>query len=84
MTDIIEDIGKEIAKLVLYEILARVLLWTGEGMLFAFSFGYRRPRWEWYRGNGVLRWVFSEIAVGLLGASFWACVIKLGIELSTE
>jgi len=81
MASIVEDIGKEIAKLILIEILARLTLWTGEGILFVVSLGYRKPRWKGYRGNGALRWVFSEIAVGVIGASFWVCIIKLGIEL---
>ena len=84
MTDIIEDFVKSIAQIVLYEILARVLLWTGESVPFALSFGYRRPHWEGYRGNGVLRWVLFEISVGFLGASFWVCTIKLGVEIFTE
>jgi hypothetical protein len=81
MSNVIEDVSKAIAKLILVEILARLTLWTGEGILFAVSLGHRKPRWQGYRGKGALRWVFSEMAVGLLGASFWVCAIKLGIEL---
>jgi hypothetical protein len=81
MSSILQAVVEEIAKLIVIEILARLLLWSGESLLFAISFGHRKPRWKGYRGKGAIRWVFSEMVVILLGASFWVCLIKLGIGI---
>jgi hypothetical protein len=77
MSNIIEDIGKEILKFIFFIILAWFLFWTGEIVIYIISCGFHKPRWNGYAGDGSFRRVFSETIVGTTGFIFWLIAIPL-------
>lgn len=81
MSNIAEDIIKEILKFIFCVILAWFFFWTGEVIITLLSCGLHRPRWGGYSGNGALRLVFSETALGFLGFAFWLTIFPLAYDL---
>ena len=57
------------------------IMWTGEIVLFLFSLGKRKPRWNLYADESGNRFViFTDISLWL-GIAFWFGVVVLVIQL---
>jgi hypothetical protein len=54
-----------------------IFIWTGEILLFVFTFGRHRPRWNLYGNESPIKFViFSEITAWL-GLAFWIILSAL-------
>jgi len=76
MEDIILGIGKFLGRF----FLEIPIMWTGEILLFLFSFGKRKPRWDLYADESGGKFViFTDISLWI-GAIFWFGVIVVIIK----
>lgn len=78
----LDDLAEETAKgifRIIFEILFRIiveflLFYTGEFILFIVTFGYRKPRWDYYAKEKPSKFViFTEISIWI-GFAFWLSV----------
>jgi hypothetical protein len=71
MTDIIEEIGKFVFRLIFDFLFA----WTGEVVLFVVTLGRHKPRWDLYANQSPTRFViFSEVSLWI-GMAFWVAMV---------
>ena len=71
MKEIFEKIIEEIIRFILSIIIGMLLLWTGEAIISAITFGWHRPRWSGYIDSKPIKRVFFEFAVCSVGFAFW-------------
>jgi hypothetical protein len=75
---------EEAGKFVLQVVLEAFLTWTGEVILFFFSFGKHKPRWDLYAKESPSRFViFSEISLWI-GIAFWIAAIAITCKMLTK
>jgi len=84
MSNIAEDIIKEILKFIFTVLLAWLFFWTGEAIITVLSCGFHRPRWGGYSGTGALKWVFAETALAFMGFAFWLTTFPIAYNLLSK
>jgi hypothetical protein len=63
-----------IVKFIVRLIIEIPLIWTGEILLFLFTIGYHKPRWDLYLNDSAEKFVlFSEISLWV-GILFWLAI----------
>jgi hypothetical protein len=65
----------EIFKLLFWLIFSAFLTWSGEIVLFVFTFGKHQPRWDLYTKEKPVNFVVFSEASFWIGATFWVAVI---------
>jgi len=65
----------EIFRLLFWLIFSVLLTWTGEIVLFVFTLGKHRPRWDLYTKEKLVKFVIFSEASLWIGAAFWAAAI---------
>ena len=72
---ILSEVFIEIIKIVFGAILQMFLVATGEAVLFLFTFGRRKLRWDLYTNENFGKFfLFSELS-GWVGITFWIAAI---------
>jgi hypothetical protein len=78
----LDDLAGEVTKgifRIIFEFLFRIvvdffLFYTGETILFIVTFGYKKPRWDYYAEEKPSRFViFTEMSIWI-GFAFWLFV----------
>lgn len=73
----VSDIVEEIIEFAFHFFIEIFLFYSGEIVLYAFSGGRRKPRWNYYGGESITKWMlFTELSVWI-GFSFWILIIVL-------
>jgi hypothetical protein len=76
MEEIIFGVGRFLGRF----LLEIPIMWTGEKLLYLFSFGKRKPRWDLYADESGSKFViFSDISLWI-GLVFWLGMVVLIIK----
>jgi hypothetical protein len=75
---------EDAAKFILQVILEAFFTGTGEIVLFVFTFGKHKPRWDLYSKESPSRFVIiSEVSLWI-GIAFWIAAIAITYKLLTK
>ena len=67
----LDDVVGGILEFIFHILLKIICFYTGEIILFIITFGYKKPRWDFYSDVSVSKWVIlTEISIWI-GAAFW-------------
>lgn len=72
---VIEGILEFIIESIFRLIIEIICFYTGEIILFTVTAGNRKPRWDYYSGESVTRWILMTELSTCIGIFFWILTI---------
>ena len=72
---VLDDIAEFGIKFVFQLIVGIVFFYTGEIILCIVTFGWKKPRWDYYSNESTLRWVILTEMSWWVGFFFWIFTI---------
>jgi hypothetical protein len=70
----LDDIAEGIIKFVFQIIIEIICFYTGEIILFILTFGYKKPRWDYYSDASLPKWIILTEISFWIGALFWVLI----------
>lgn len=69
------DVIGGILEFLLHIFVEVICFYTGEIILFIITFGYKKPRWDYYSEVSASKWVIITEISSWIGAAFWLILV---------